>query len=110
MGFIYLMQETFSLLTPMNLLYCFVAVQLGIIFGMLPGLTATVGIAILTALTFKWDPGNAILVLVSIYIGAIYGGSRSAILLNIPGTPASAATCLDGYPLSKSGNAAQALG
>ncbi|MFH2115882.1 MAG: tripartite tricarboxylate transporter permease [Spirochaetota bacterium] len=110
MGFIYLMQETFSLLTPMNILYCFVAVQLGIIFGMLPGLTATVGIAILTALTFKWDPGNAILVLISIYVGAIYGGSRSAILLNIPGTPASAATCLDGYPLSKSGNAAQALG
>ncbi len=110
MGFVYLIRETVALLTPMDLLYCFVAVQLGIIFGMLPGLTATVGIAILTALTFQWDPGNAILVLISVYVGAIYGGSRSAILLNIPGTPASAATCLDGYPLSRSGNAAQALG
>ncbi|TVR32480.1 MAG: transporter [Spirochaetaceae bacterium] len=110
MGFVYLIQETVALLTPMDLLYCFVAVQLGIIFGMLPGLTATVGIAILTALTFQWDPGNAILVLIGVYVGAIYGGSRSAILLNIPGTPASAATCLDGYPLSRSGNAAQALG
>lgn len=110
MGFVYLMQETVALLTPMDLFYCFVAVQLGIIFGMLPGLTATVGIAILAALTFQWDPGNAILVLIGVYVGAIYGGSRSAILLNIPGTPASAATCLDGYPLSRSGNAAQALG
>ena len=110
MGFILLMRETVALLTPMNLFYCFVAVQLGIIFGMLPGLTATVGIAILTAITFQWDPGNAILVLIGIYVGAIYGGSRSAILLNIPGTPASAATCLDGYPLSRTGRAAEALG
>ncbi|TVQ34766.1 MAG: transporter [Spirochaetaceae bacterium] len=110
MGFVYLMRETVALLTPMDLFYCFVAVQLGIVFGMLPGLTATVGIAILTALTFQWDPGNAILVLIGVYVGAIYGGSRSAILLNIPGTPASAATCLDGYPLSRSGHAAEALG
>lgn len=110
MGLVYLLQETAALITPMNLFYCFVAVQLGIIFGMLPGLTATVGIAILTALTFQWDPGNAILVLIGIYVGAIYGGSRSAILLNMPGTPASAATCLDGYPLARSGQAAQALG
>ncbi|MFP4618539.1 MAG: tripartite tricarboxylate transporter permease [Spirochaetaceae bacterium] len=110
MGVVYFFQEFFQLLTPMNLFYAFVAVQLGIIFGMLPGLTATVGIAILTALTFKWDPGNAILVLVGIYVGAIYGGSRSAVLLNIPGTPASAATCLDGYPLSQSGRASEALG
>ncbi len=110
MGVVYFFQEFFQLLTPMNLFYAFMAVQLGIIFGMLPGLTATVGIAILTALTFKWDPGNAILVLVGIYVGAIYGGSRSAVLLNIPGTPASAATCLDGYPLSQSGRASEALG
>jgi putative tricarboxylic transport membrane protein len=110
MGVVYFIQEFIELITPMNLFYAFVAVQLGIIFGMLPGLTATVGIAILTALTFKWDPGNAILVLVGIYVGAIYGGSRSAVLLNIPGTPASAATCLDGYPLSRSGRASEALG
>src|SRR6056297_869914 len=110
MGVVYFCQKFFKLLTPMNLFYAFAAVQMGIIFGMLPGLTATVGIAILTALTFKWDPGNAILVLVGIYVGAIYGGSRSAVLLNIPGTPASAATCLDGYPLSQNGRASEALG
>jgi len=110
LGIVYLFQEFIKLITLSDLLYCFIAVQLGIIFGMLPGLTATVGIAILTALTFKWDSGNAILVLIGIYVGAIYGGSRTAILLNIPGTPASAATCLDGYPLSKTGKASEALG
>ncbi|PIE34299.1 transporter [candidate division KSB3 bacterium] len=110
MGPLHLFQEFIELLNFTDVLYCFIAVQLGIIFGMLPGLTATVGIAILTALTFKWDPGNAILVLISIYVGAIYGGSRTAILLNIPGTPASAATCLDGHPLSKTGKSAEALG
>lgn len=110
MGIVYLVQEFIALITPMNIFYVLIATQLGIIFGMLPGLTATVGIAILTALTFKWDPGNAILVLIGIYVGAIYGGSRSAVLLNIPGTPASAATCLDGFPLARSGRAAEALG
>ncbi len=110
MGVIYLFQEVWSLLTPANLFYVFVAVQLGIVIGMLPGLTATMGIALLTTLTFKWETGNAILTLIAIYVGAIYGGSRSAILLNIPGTPASAATCLDGYPLAKSGQGAQAIG
>ena len=110
MGIIYLFQEIVNLLTPQNLFFVFVAVQLGIIIGMLPGLTATMGIALLTTLTFKWETGNAILTLIAIYVGAIYGGSRSAILLNIPGTPASAATCLDGYPLAKSGQGAQAIG
>lgn len=110
MGIIYLFREFIQLLNFTDIIYCLVAVQLGIIFGMLPGLTATVGIAILTALTFKWDPGNAILVLIGIYVGAIYGGSRTAVLLNIPGTPASAATCLDGFPLSQTGRAAEALG
>jgi putative tricarboxylic transport membrane protein len=110
MGLIHLAEQFAELVSLSTLLYCFVAVQLGIIFGMLPGMTATVGIAILTSLTFKWDPGHAILVLVSIYVGAIYGGSRAAVLVNIPGTPASAATCLDGYPISRSGKASEALG
>src|SRR6056297_1320995 len=75
------------------------ATQLGIIVGMLPGLTATMGIALMTTLTFRMDPGNAVLILICMYIGSIYGGSRSAILLNIPGTPANAATAVDGHPL-----------
>jgi putative tricarboxylic transport membrane protein len=84
--------------------------QLGIIVGMLPGLTATMGIALLTTLTFKMAANNAIIILICMYIGAIYGGSRSAILLNIPGTPANAATCVDGYPLARQGLAGRAIG
>ena len=84
--------------------------QLGIIVGMLPGLTATMGIALMTTLTFKMAASNAVLILICMYIGAIYGGSRSAILLNIPGTPANAATTLDGYPLAKQGLAGRAIG
>ncbi len=86
------------------------ATQLGIIVGMLPGLTATMGIALMTTLTFKMAANNAIVILICMYIGAIYGGSRSAILLNIPGTPANAATAVDGYPLAKLGLAGKAIG
>lgn len=84
--------------------------QLGIIVGMLPGLTATMGIALMTTLTFKMAADNAVLILICMYVGAIYGGSRSAILLNIPGTPANAATTLDGYPLAQQGKAGRAIG
>ena len=77
---------------------------------MLPGLTATMGVALMTTLTLKMAANNAIIILICMYIGAIYGGSRSAILLNIPGTPANAATCLDGYPLAKQGLAGRAIG
>ena len=86
------------------------AVLLGIVVGALPGLTATMGVALLTTLTYKMQPDQAILTLICMYVGAIYGGSRSAILLNIPGTPASAATTLDGYPLAKAGRAGEAMG
>ncbi len=84
--------------------------QLGIIVGMLPGLTATMGVALMTTLTFKMAAENAVIILICMYIGAIYGGSRSAILLNIPGTPANAATAVDGYPLAKQGLAGRAIG
>lgn len=86
------------------------ATELGIIVGMLPGLTATMGVALMTTLTFKMATSNAVIILVCMYIGAIYGGSRSAILLNIPGTPANAATAVDGYPLAKLGRAGEAIG
>lgn len=85
------------------------ATLLGIVVGALPGLTATMGVALLTTLTFSMPAESAILALICMYVGAIYGGSRSAILLNIPGTPASAATALDGYPLAKTGKAGQAM-
>ncbi|NOZ32905.1 MAG: transporter [Alphaproteobacteria bacterium] len=85
------------------------ATLLGIIVGMLPGLTATLGVALMTTLTFNLEADRAILILISMYVGAIYGGSRSAILLNIPGTPANAATALDGYPLARAGKAGSAM-
>lgn len=102
--------EFFKLLTPMTLFNAFWATGFGIIVGMLPGLTATMGVALLTGLTFRFMPDQAVLVLICTYVGAITGGSRSAILLNIPGTPANAASCLDGYPLAKQGKGGYAIG
>src|SRR3712207_4795892 len=86
------------------------ATLLGIVVGMLPGLTATLGVALMTTLTFKMAADQAILILICMYVGAIYGGSRSAILLNIPGTPASACSTLDGFPLARQGLAGRAMG
>lgn len=83
--------------------------SVGIIIGSLPGLTATMGIALLTGLTYKMPTYLAIPVLMGIYVGAIYGGSISAVLINIPGTGASAATALDGFPLAQKGHALGAL-
>jgi putative tricarboxylic transport membrane protein len=97
-------------LAPTMLFHVAWATLLGIFVGALPGLTATMGVALLTTLTYSLDRDAAILVLVCMYVGAIYGGSRSAILLNIPGTPASAASTLDGFPLAKAGKAGLALG
>ena len=99
----------FVLATPINLFHVAWATLLGIVVGSLPGLTATMGVALLTTLTYTLDKEAAILVLICMYVGAIYGGSRSAILLNIPGTPASAATSLDGYPLAQQGQAGYAM-
>ncbi|MCB1487189.1 MAG: tripartite tricarboxylate transporter permease [Bauldia sp.] len=80
------------------------------VIGALPGLTATMGLALMTSLTYGMGGDQAILVLICLYVGTIYGGSRSAILLNIPGTPANAATAVEGFPMAVSGRAARALG
>jgi putative tricarboxylic transport membrane protein len=97
-------------MNPHTLFNVMWATFLGIVIGALPGLTATMGVALLTTLTFTMPHNEAIMVLICIYVGAIYGGSRSAILLNIPGTPASAASTLDGYPLARKGMAGRAMG
>ncbi len=99
-----------QLLTPLNVLVLFGATILGIVFGALPGLTATLGVALLTTLTYGVDHDTAFIALLSIYVGAVYGGSYSAILLNIPGTAAAAATAVDGYPLALKGEGGRALG
>jgi putative tricarboxylic transport membrane protein len=80
----------------------------GIAFGVLPGLSATIGIALFTGLTYGMELDRALVVLFGVYIGAIYGGSVSAILINIPGTGSAAATCLDGHALAMKGEAANA--
>lgn len=82
----------------------------GISIGALPGLTATMGVALVLPLTFGMDAIPGILLLIGVYVGAIYGGSISAILLRTPGTPAAAATILDGYEFSKRGESGRALG
>ncbi|WHH58030.1 tripartite tricarboxylate transporter permease [Petroclostridium sp. X23] len=81
----------------------------GMIIGALPGLTATMGIALLLPLTYTVSPEAGLSLLIGIFAGGIYGGSVSAILLKTPGTPAAGATLLDGYPLAQSGNAGKAL-
>ncbi|MGD8764468.1 MAG: tripartite tricarboxylate transporter permease [Desulfobacteraceae bacterium] len=110
MGIVDLVNALLGLMTPEILISVLWATFLGIIVGMLPGLTATMGIALLTGLTFQWESANAIVILIAMYVGAIYGGSRSAILVNIPGTPANAAACLDGHPLALQGKAGEAIG
>jgi putative tricarboxylic transport membrane protein len=96
--------------TPESLFYVALSGLVGVVIGALPGLTATMGVTLMTTLTIKLPPNQALLILICTYVGAIYGGSRSAILLNIPGTPASAASCLDGHALARRGLAGRAMG
>ncbi|MFT6925492.1 MAG: putative tricarboxylic transport membrane protein [Psychromonas sp.] len=97
-------------LQPSVLLYIVLGVTGGMCIGCLPGLTTTMGVALVLPLTFGMDATPSILLLIGVYVGAVYGGSVSAILLNTPGTPASAATALDGYKMACKGEAGRALG
>ncbi|MEA4860598.1 MAG: tripartite tricarboxylate transporter permease, partial [Sphaerochaeta sp.] len=98
------------LISPIQLLLLFGSMILGIVFGALPGLTATLGVALLTTITYSMNTNTALIALFGIYIGAIYGGSYGSILLNIPGTPSAAATALEGYPMAMRGEGGKALG
>ncbi len=82
----------------------------GIYIGAIPGLSVTMAVSILISFTFKWEVNAALALIAGIYFGGVYGGSRSAILLNIPGAPSAIATALDGYPLARCGEAGQAIG
>lgn len=92
-----------------NLLFIILGVFVGFIFGSLPGLTATMGVALMLPVTYALEPATAVLFLLGIYCAGTYGGSAAAILINTPGTPASAATVIDGYALAEKGKAADAL-
>ena len=91
-------------ITPINLLLALAGVVAGTVIGALPGLTATMAIAVLVPFTFVMPPTSALITLGAIYTGAIYGGAYAAILLNTPGTPSSIATTFDGFPMAKGGN------
>lgn len=95
---------------PVIILYLAIFVFLGIYVGAIPGLSVTMAASLLISFTFSWDPLSALAAIIGVQIGGVYGGSRSAILLNIPGTPAAVATALDGYSLAQKGFASQAFG
>ena len=97
------------LAAPTNILFLFIGTALGIVFGAIPGLTATMGLALLVPFTFTMEPSTGLLMLAGIYVGAMYGDAIPAILINTPGTPAAIATTFDGYPLSQKGMAQHAL-
>src|SRR5512135_2469949 len=96
--------------TPMNLFFCFIGVLMGTLVGVLPGLGPTAAIALLLPNTFHVPPVTAIIMLAGIYYGAMYGGSTTSILVNIPGEAASVITTLDGYQMARKGRAGPALG
>ncbi len=95
---------------PMNLLYAFIGCVLGTLIGVLPGLGPAAGTAILIPVTFSLDPIGGIIMLAAIYYGAMYGGTITSVLVNVPGEAASVITCLDGYQMAKQGRAGPALG
>lgn len=109
MGIIKLFEEFIKLMDFQVILVMLFATTLGVIIGALPGLSATMGIALLTGLTYSLPIEYTFAILMGIYVGGVYGGSISAILLNIPGTASAAATALEGYPLSKQGKAESAI-
>lgn len=98
------------MLNPTNFFLVFVGITAGILVGALPGLTATMGCALLIPFTFGLPPVQGLLMLIGIFCGGIYGGSISGILIRTPGTPAAAATLLDGYPLAQRGEGGKAIG
>jgi len=97
-------------LQPGNLLFCFIGVLIGTLVGVLPGLGPVAAISLLLPTTFHVAPVSAIIMLAGIYYGAMYGGSTTSILVNIPGEAASVVTCLDGYQMARKGRAGPALG
>jgi putative tricarboxylic transport membrane protein len=97
-------------LSPLNLLFATIGCLLGTLIGVLPGLGPAAGTALLIPITFKLEPTSAIIMLAAIYYGAMYGGTITSVLVNVPGEAASVVTCLDGYEMAKRGRAGTALG
>ena len=96
-------------LSPENVFYCFVGVLLGTLVGVLPGIGPTATIAMLLPITFSFEPVTALIMLAGIYYGAQYGGSTTAILINLPGESSAAVTAIDGHEMARAGRAGPAL-
>ena len=105
----FLLPAILNLFDPLNIFLMIAGLAGGIIVGALPGLTATMGVALMVPVTFAMNPVNGLIMLGAIYCGAIYGGANSAILICTPGTPSSVATTFDGWPLCQAGRADEAL-
>jgi len=97
-------------LTPINVFLCLIGCVIGTLVGVLPGIGPAATVALLIPVTFNISPATAIIMLAGIYYGAMYGGSTTSILVNLPGEAASAVTCIDGYQMAKQGKAGRALG
>ena len=100
-------QTAFSLT---HMLYCLAGVSIGTLIGVLPGMGPVATVAMLLPATYALEPSGALIMLAGIYYGAQYGGSTTAILVNIPGEAAAVVTCLDGHQMAKKGRAGAALG
>lgn len=101
--------EFLSVFTPMAYLLMVLGVAGGIVFGAIPGMTATMALAVFLPVTYAFDIYSSLALLIGLYVGGISGGLVPAILLNIPGTPSSITTCFDGYPMTKKGLGSRAL-
>src|SRR6201988_3927783 len=109
MGFDNLLLGVHIALTPFNIFVAVIGILLGTIIGVLPGLGGANGVAILLPVTFTMPPSSGIILLTSIYWGALFGGAITSILFNIPGEPWSVATTFDGYPMARNGQGGEAL-
>src|SRR5215207_6571144 len=96
-------------LTPINIFFCFLGVLLGTLIGVLPGIGPTATVSMLLPITFALSPAASLIMLAGIYYGAQYGGSTTAILVNLPGESSSAVTTIDGYQMARQGRAGPAL-
>src|SRR5512147_651850 len=97
-------------LSLQNLLSCFIGVLIGTLIGVLPGIGPITGVAILVPITFGMNATTAVITMAGVYYGAMYGGSTTSILINVPGESASVITTLDGYQMARKGRAGPALG
>jgi putative tricarboxylic transport membrane protein len=104
-----MLTEIVNTVTPIKMGVMFASVMMGVVFGVLPGLTATLAVALLSTVTFNFPQEIALISLIGSYVGAVYGGSQSAILIGIPGTAAAAATVRDGHLLAKQGRGGETI-